>query len=133
MTSAPPTLAETPDAQICVAALYRFALIGDCEAVRARLEAVCADNGVRGTLLVAQRGAQRHHRRAAMRESLGVIAAIHALPGFDRLELKYSTASEAPFHRLKVRIKAEIVTMGEPDLDPRPTPGPMCPHRTGTP
>ena len=35
----------------------------------------------------------------------------------DNLEVKYSRATAQPFHRMKVRIKAEIVTMGEPDLD----------------
>ena len=100
-----------------VAALYRFARIADREAVRDRLEAVCAANGVRGTLLVAHEGLNGTIAgpEAGVAE---VIAAIHGLPGFDRLELKYSTATEAPFHRLKVRIKAEIVTMGEPDIDP---------------
>jgi UPF0176 protein len=113
MTSAP----RTPDAPICVAALYRFALIEDCAAVQARLEAACADNGVRGTLLVAREGLNGTiaGSEAGVAE---VIAAIRALPGFDRLELKYSTAAEPPFHRLKVRIKAEIVTMGEPGIDP---------------
>ncbi|NBW08393.1 MAG: rhodanese-related sulfurtransferase [Caulobacteraceae bacterium] len=100
-----------------VAALYRFARIADREAVRDRLEAVCAAHGVRGTLLVAHEGL--NGTIAGTEASVAeVIAAIHALPGFERLELKYSTAAEAPFHRLKVRIKAEIVTMGEPDIDP---------------
>ena len=108
---------RTQDAPLRVAALYRFALIEDCEAVRARLEAVCADNGVRGTLLVAREGL--NGTIAGSEAGVArVIAAIHALPGFDRLELKYSTAGEPPFHRLKVRIKTEIVTMGEPGLDP---------------
>ncbi|QTC91960.1 oxygen-dependent tRNA uridine(34) hydroxylase TrhO [Brevundimonas goettingensis] len=107
----------SPPAPFQVAALYRFARIEDREAVRDGLEAVCAANGVRGTLLVAHEGLNGTiaGTEAGIAE---VIAAIHALPGFDRLELKYSTASEPPFLRLKVRIKAEIVTMGEPDLDP---------------
>ena len=109
--------ARTAHSSVTVAALYRFALIDDCAAVRARLEAACADNGVRGTLLVAREGlngtiAGSHGAVAA------VVAAIHTLPGFERLELKYSAAAEMPFRRLKVRIKPEIVTMGEPGLDP---------------
>ncbi|HBI18731.1 MAG TPA: hypothetical protein DDY79_05305, partial [Brevundimonas sp.] len=47
-----------------------------------------------------------------------VLDAIHALPGFDRLELKYAWTDISPFHRMKVRVKTEIVTMGQPDLDP---------------
>ena len=36
----------------------------------------------------------------------------------DNLELKYSTASEMPFKRMKVRLKKEIVTLGDPQTDP---------------
>jgi UPF0176 protein len=32
--------------------------------------------------------------------------------------VKFSAAPEMPFHRMKVRVKREIVTMGEPDIDP---------------
>lgn len=111
------SVALTANAPVTVAALYRFALIEDCVAVQAKLGKICADNGVRGTLLVAREGLNGTiaGSQAGVAE---VIAVIHALPGFDRLELKYSTAQEMPFHRLKVRIKAEIVTMGEPGLDP---------------
>jgi UPF0176 protein len=36
----------------------------------------------------------------------------------DNLELKFSHASEMPFQRLKVRLKKEIVTLGDPAVDP---------------
>jgi UPF0176 protein len=36
----------------------------------------------------------------------------------DNLELKYSAAAEMPFARLKVRLKKEIVTLGDPAADP---------------
>jgi len=105
------------DAPLCVAALYRFARIEDVEAVQARLEAVAAAGGVRGTLLVAREGL--NGTIAGSQASVeAVLEAIRAMAGFDRLELKFSTAQTLPFHRLKVRIKAEIVTMGEPDIDP---------------
>jgi len=99
-----------------VAALYRFAAIADCEAVRHRLDALCRPE-VRGTLLVAHEGLNGTIAgpEAAVER---VIAGIRALPGFDRLEVKYAEAEAIPFHRMKVRIKPEIVTMGQPDLDP---------------
>ena len=34
------------------------------------------------------------------------------------LEVKFSAASEMPFHRMKVRLKKEIVTMGVDEIDP---------------
>jgi UPF0176 protein len=110
------TSSSSPAAPFRVAALYRFARIEDREAVRATLEALCAPD-VRGILLVAHEGLNgtiAGPPRAIER----VLDGIRALPGFDRLELKFAEAATAPFRRMKVRIKAEIVTMGEPDLDP---------------
>ena len=101
---------------VCVAALYRFAAIEDREAVRARLLELCGDE-VRGTLLVAHEGLNGTIAGpdAAVAR---VVDGVRALPGFDRLELKYSTAEAMQFHRMKVRLKAEIVTMGVTDIDP---------------
>ena len=36
----------------------------------------------------------------------------------DNLELKFSSAAEMPFQRLKIRLKKEIVTLGDPAVDP---------------
>jgi UPF0176 protein len=47
-----------------------------------------------------------------------VLAHIRRLPGCATLEVKFSGAATMPFHRMKVRIKREIVTMGQPDIDP---------------
>ena len=101
---------------VTVAALYRFAAIMDCEAVRDRLEALCRPD-VRGTLLVAHEGLNGTIAgpEAAIER---VLAGIRALPGFADLDVKYATAAAMPFHRMKVRIKPEIVTMGQPGLDP---------------
>jgi UPF0176 protein len=101
---------------LTVAALYRFARISDREAVQARLEALCAPD-VRGILLVAHEGL--NGTIAGPPEAIKrVLDGIRALPGFADLDVKFATATEPPFRRMKVRIKAEIVTMGEPDLDP---------------
>jgi len=48
-----------------------------------------------------------------------VLAHVRALPGCADLEWKESTASAQPFARTKVKLKREIVTMGQPDIDPR--------------
>lgn len=103
-------------APIRVAALYRFAAIPDRESVRARLEALCRPD-VRGTLLVAHEGLNGTIAgpEAAVER---VLAGIRALPGFADLDVKFASAETQPFHRMKVRIKPEIVTMGQPDLDP---------------
>ena len=43
---------------------------------------------------------------------------LRAIPGLGDLTPKRSYCDEYPFLRSKVKIKQEIVTMGQPDLDP---------------
>ena len=111
-----PSASPPISSPVHVAALYRFAAIADCEAVRDQLEALCRPD-VRGTLLVAPEGL--NGTIAGPEASIDrVLAGVRALPGFAGLDVKFAEAAAMPFHRLKVRIKPEIVTMGQPDLDP---------------
>jgi len=100
-----------------VAALYRFARFDDPAALRASLYDLCARRGVKGTLLLAREGINGTiaGSDAAIED---LVAAIRALPGCAEAEIKFARAAEMPFHRLKVRLKREIVTMGEPEIDP---------------
>ena len=101
-----------------VAALYHFTPFEDPAALEGPLAAVCCSNGVMGTLLLAHEGI--NGTIAGSREGIdAALAHIRALPGCGDLEWKESTASVAPFNRMKVRLKREIVTMGQPDVDPR--------------
>ena len=102
---------------IHVAALYQFTPLPDPEALRGPLLAVCDALGIKGTLLLAREGI--NGTIAGTDNALGqVLGHIHALPGCADLDVKFSAAPEMPFHRMKVRVKREIVTMGEPDIDP---------------
>ena len=105
------------DQAVRVAALYRFAPVANPEAVRMTLQAVCDDGQVRGTLLVAPEGLNGTIAGSEAAVA-AVLSRIHAMPGFETLELKYAWTDALPFHRMKVRVKREIVTMGQPDLDP---------------
>ena len=100
-----------------IAALYRFASIADPAGLRDRLAARADSLGARGTLLIAREGI---NGTVAGRDGAveRLVAAIQAEPGLEALELKWSEATSAPFHRMKVRLKAEIVTMGVADIDP---------------
>jgi UPF0176 protein len=100
-----------------VAALYRFVRLDRCEDLRASLAAFCCGHGIKGTLLLAREGINGTVAggEAAIAE---LIAHLEAMPQFAGLDVKYSTASEMPFHRMKVRLKREIVTMGVADIDP---------------
>ncbi|NKF24624.1 oxygen-dependent tRNA uridine(34) hydroxylase TrhO [Solimonas marina] len=104
-------------ASFVVAALYHFARIPDFAAWREPLRAVCAQAGVRGTLLLAAEGI--NGTIAGSRSGIdAVLAHLRADPRFATLEHKESLAPEIPFARLKIKLKREIVTMGVPDIDP---------------
>jgi len=111
-----------------VAALYRFARFDDPAALRAPLADLCREHGVRGTLLLAAEGI--NGTIAGPPDGLdAVLAHIRELPDCAGLDVKFSEAAEMPFHRMKVRLKREIVTMGEPGLDPRAAVGTyVAPH-----
>jgi UPF0176 protein len=102
---------------LTVAALYHFTRFRDPAALRAPLVALCAAEGVKGSLLLAGEGI--NGTIAGTRAGIdAVLAHIRALPGCGGLEHKESPAETMPFGRMKVRLKREIVTMGQPDVDP---------------
>jgi UPF0176 protein len=102
---------------IRVVALYRFTPFEDIEALRGPLALACCSQSVKGTLLLAHEGI--NGTIAGSDDAIDhVLAHIRALPGCIDLDVKESRAQTMPFHRMKVRIKREIVTMGEPDIDP---------------
>lgn len=105
------------DPPITVAALYHFARLADPAARQGPLLELCRGQGLCGTLLLAPEGVNGTIAgpRAGI---LAVLDHIRAWPGFAGLDWKESGADAPPFGRMKVRLKAEIVTMGQPGVDP---------------
>jgi UPF0176 protein len=100
-----------------VVALYHFTRFADHKALQAPLQATCEAAGVRGSLLIAAEGI--NGTIAGHRADIDtVLAAIRTLPGCAALEHKESFAAAMPFLRMKVKLKKEIVTMGQPQVDP---------------
>jgi UPF0176 protein len=104
-----------------VVAFYQFASLPDFRRLREPLRAMCADLELKGSVLLAQEGI--NGTLAGSAEAIGeLVDALHngGLFGgrLDHLELKFSSASVMPFRRLKVRLKKEIVTLGDAQADP---------------
>lgn len=100
-----------------IAALYHFVSVPRFAELRAPLQALCEENGVRGTLLLAHEGI--NGTIAGPAEGIRtVLAYLRAQPEFAGLEHKESHAADMPFLRMKVRLKKEIVTMGVENIDP---------------
>ena len=103
--------------QFEVCAFYQFARWPDHTALQAPLQALCTAHGAKGILLLAAEGINGTlaGTQVAMAKVMAGIKEICGLPG---LEHKTALAEVMPFLRLKIRLKAEIVTMGEPLADP---------------
>lgn len=100
----------------CVAALYKFVRVEDTAALQGPLLDVCQKHDVFGTILLANEGI--NGTVAGSDEGIdAVLAWLHQDPRFSDLEVKFSRASEAPFYRMKVRLKKEIVTLGVAGVD----------------
>lgn len=102
--------------ELKIAAFYCFVPLADPEAVRERLRPLCEQGGVKGTIILAREG----YNGTVAGPDAGVatlIAALLAIAGTARAEIKYARADTMPFGKLKLRLKPEIVTMGVPDLD----------------
>ncbi|MEM8771861.1 MAG: rhodanese-related sulfurtransferase [Pseudomonadota bacterium] len=103
--------------EIVVAAFYKFAALSDAPARRAPLSELAKKSGVTGTILLAGEGV--NGTIAGARAGVdAVLGHIRTFPGCADLEWKESFTDETPFLRMKVRLKNEIVTMGEPDIEP---------------
>ncbi|MEO8543044.1 MAG: rhodanese-related sulfurtransferase [Burkholderiaceae bacterium] len=99
------------------AALYKFVDLPDFAALQAPLLDLCRQHHVKGTLLLAAEGI--NGTIAGMpADVLAVLAWLRDDTRFGNLEHKESWANEVPFHRMKVRLKAEIVSMHVAGLNP---------------
>ncbi|QJF52958.1 rhodanese-related sulfurtransferase [Roseobacter ponti] len=101
-----------------IAALYHFTRFDAPEALKPALLDLCLAQDVKGTLLLAPEGVNGTIAGPAAGIH-AVIAHLKSLPGCAELEWKEAQSNTPPFNRMKVRIKREIVTMHQPDVDPR--------------
>ncbi|MGD1902668.1 MAG: rhodanese-related sulfurtransferase [Geitlerinemataceae cyanobacterium] len=109
-----------------VATFYKFAPFPDRAAKQTEYRALCETHGIRGTILLAAEGINA--TIAGTEEAIATVLA--TLNGDDRLrdlEVKFSAAESLPFARLKVKLKAEIVSFGQPDANPAEVVGQYVP------
>jgi UPF0176 protein len=100
-----------------IAALYHFTRFDDPATLQEPLLALGRQHRLRGSLLLAREGV--NGTIAGPRAGIDqMLTHLRSLPGCANLEHKESQAETQPFARLKVRLKREIVTMGQPDVDP---------------
>lgn len=103
--------------QYLTAAFYKFVDLPDHADLREPLLACCETHQVKGLILLANEGINSTIAgpEAGVR---AVLAYLRRDARLADLQHKESWSPKAPFYRLKVRLKREIVTLGRPGVNP---------------
>jgi len=103
--------------QVTVCALYKFVRLENFEALKAPLLTTMENNGVKGTLLLANEGI--NGTIAGTQQGIDVVLNfLRSDTRLAQLSVKESFHQDNPFQRTKVKLKKEIVTMGIEGIDP---------------
>ncbi len=102
-----------------VTSFYRFVDVPDPPALAAELEPRCEREGLLGTILVAPEGV--NGTLAGRAEAIqGILEGLRSALRLEApIDARWTEAQEAPFRRLRVRLKPEIVALGRPDIRPQ--------------
>ncbi len=110
-----PDMPQTSD--FVIAALYKFETLSDIAAWQTTLRELTTKLDMSGTILLAEEGL--NGTVAGRYESIGAfISFLRSTDEFQDIDVKYATDTRCPFHRMKVRLKREIVSMGRPEVQP---------------
>ncbi|MEM9818657.1 MAG: rhodanese-related sulfurtransferase [Cyanobacteria bacterium P01_D01_bin.6] len=102
---------------VVIATFYKFVTVEDCEELQRSLQSRCEHLALQGTILLAVEGINA--TVSGTRQGITqLLDELRADPRFADLTVKFSTAADDPFGRMKVKIKREIVTLGQPDASP---------------
>ena len=101
-----------------VAALYKFTKILNPFKIHNNIRSKLKNHNVNGTILVGEEGINGTISSNSKNNLDKAIEFISKLEGFKNLEVKYSFSEKNPFIRLKVKLKKEIVTIGDTSVDP---------------
>ncbi len=102
-----------------VVSFYRFLDLEDPQCFRDELQALCEQQDLLGTMLVASEGFNgtiAGSEEAMLPCCSPGCASASRLSG--ELDARWTEADEAPFRRMRVKVKKEIVTLGRPDILP---------------
>lgn len=101
---------------LTVAAFYQFKDNPTYEEMQPDFLTFCKKHGIKGTILLAREGI--NGTVAGSRSAIDNLQNFFQEKGFNALEYKESHANVMPFLRLKVRLKNEIVTLGQDGVSP---------------
>ena len=100
-----------------IAALYKFFQLDNPSELKRELLALLVNKTILGTLILGYEGI--NGTISGPKEDIqSFIKELREIIEFGDLDIKFSNSKKNPFIRLKIKIKKEIVTIGEKNLDP---------------
>ena len=101
-----------------VAALYKFSQIDNPLEVQIYLKKTLKNLSIYGTILVGNEGINGTIASRDKKNLNKALMYLKNLKGFKDLDIKFSNSEKKPFIRLKIKLKQEIVTIGDKSIDP---------------
>ena len=101
-----------------VAALYKFSQINNPLEVQIYLKKILKNLSIYGTILVGNEGINGTIASRDKKNLNKALMYLKNLKGFKDLDIKFSNSKKKPFIRLKIKLKQEIVTIGDKSIDP---------------
>ena len=102
---------------IKVSTFYHFTAFSDLSEIKDPLEIFCKKNRIKVSIILAFEGINGTIAGKPADVTI-TLKYIRSIPGCNSIKSKDSYTSSMPFNRMKVRLKKEIVTMGQPNIDP---------------
>jgi UPF0176 protein len=101
-----------------VVSFYRFLDLSDPETLRSKLQTLCEKHNLLGTVLLADEGF--NGTLAGDAESVQTVFDFlrDSLSLSGDFDARWTDADAAPFRRMRVKVKREIVTLGRADIKP---------------
>ena len=106
-----------------VAALYKFSEIHNPLEIQISLKKTLKELSIYGTILVGSEGINGTIASEDKENLNRALIYLRGLKGFEDLDIKFSDSKKNPFIRLKIKLKDEIVTIGDKSIDPLKTVG----------
>jgi len=109
-------------------AAYKFLPLTDLRSRRTRLQSICKDAHLKGTILLSHEGINLF----VAGEAPGIeqlLAELRSWQGLEDLQPKLSETDHQPFRRMLVRLKKEIIAFGVEGIDPARRTSPKLPAK----
>ena len=102
---------------ICIISFYKFVTILDLEELKIQIENICSKFDTKGTILIAPEGINGTIE-GSKNNIKKFLETLKNNKHFSDIIPKYSYSSKDSFNRMKVRLKKEIVTIGNTEVNP---------------